>query len=84
MAGHPQRRGGVCWFRRRVPDALFAQMTLAELKAAAAWLERNRLAEHAHLLEDDPRYAWTVRQRTGWAPSVGRVPKAGARQKGQA
>ena len=61
-----------------------AQMTLAELEAAAAWLERNRLAEHVRLLEDDPRYAWTVRQRGEWTPPVGRVPKAGARQKGQA
>ena len=54
-----------------------AQMTLAELEAAAAWLERNRLAEHVGLLEDDPRYAWTLRQRGEWAPPVGRVPKPG-------
>ncbi|MBS0641365.1 MAG: restriction endonuclease subunit R, partial [Proteobacteria bacterium] len=50
-----------------------AQMTLAELEAAAGWLERNRLADHAHLLEGDPRYAWTVRQRGQWTPPVGRV-----------
>ena len=31
-----------------------AQTTLAKLEAAAAWLERNRLAEHAHLLGDGP------------------------------
>ncbi|MGI4959790.1 MAG: DEAD/DEAH box helicase, partial [Janthinobacterium lividum] len=40
-----------------------AQMTLPELEAAIGWLERNQLREHLHLLDDDPRYAWTVRQR---------------------
>ena len=49
-----------------------AQMTLAELEAAAAWLERNRLAEHVGLLQDDPRYAWSVQQRREWTPPVGR------------
>ena len=56
-----------------------AQMTLAELEAAAAWLERNRLAEHVGLLEDDPRYAWTLRQRGEWTPPVGK-PSREARQ----
>jgi hypothetical protein len=51
-----------------------SEMTLAELAAAVGWLERNRLAEHAHLVEGDPRYAWTARQRGGgWKPPVGRV-----------
>ena len=50
-----------------------AQMTLAELEAAIGWLERNRLAEHLHLLDDDPRYAWTARKREEWKPPVGRV-----------
>ena len=47
-------------------------MTLAELEAAIGWLERNRLAEHLHLLDDDPRYAWTARKRGDWTPPVGR------------
>ena len=51
-----------------------AQMTLAELEAAIGWLERNRLAEHLHLLDDDPRYAWTARKRGEWKPPVGRAP----------
>ena len=48
-----------------------ARMTLAELEAAIGWLERNRLAEHLHLLDDDPRYAWTARKRGDWTPPVG-------------
>ncbi|MDJ0390665.1 DEAD/DEAH box helicase family protein [Roseomonas sp. E05] len=49
-----------------------AQMTLAELQAAIGWMERNRLADHLHLLEDDARYAWSARQRSEWKPPVGR------------
>ena len=49
-----------------------AAMTLAELEAAAGWLERNRLSEHLHLLDGDGRYAWTARQRGEWTPPVGR------------
>ena len=56
-----------------------AQMTLAELEAAIGWLERNRLCDHLKLLDDDPRYAWTARQRDGWRPPVGR-PTREARQ----
>lgn len=49
-----------------------AEMSLAELAAAVGWLERNRLADHAHLLAGDTRYAWTARQRDGgWKPPVG-------------
>ncbi|MCK8784967.1 DEAD/DEAH box helicase family protein [Roseomonas sp. NAR14] len=51
-------------------------MTLAELEAAIGWLERNRLADHRHLLEGDPRYAWTVRQRGEWRPPAGRAGAA--------
>lgn len=40
-------------------------MTLAELEAALAWLERSRLSDHLHLLEGDARYAWSERQRRG-------------------
>jgi hypothetical protein len=45
-----------------------AQMTLAELEAALAWLERNRLSDHLSLLDGDSRYAWTAarRQRSAW------------------
>ncbi len=52
-----------------------ARMTLAELEAAIGWLERNRVSEHLHLLDDDPRYAWTARQRGEWRPPVGRPHK---------
>ncbi len=41
-----------------------AEMTLAELEAAVAWLERNRLSDHLHLLDGDMRYAWSARQRS--------------------
>ena len=58
-------------------------MTLAELEAAAAWLERNRLAEHVGLLDDDPRYAWSLRQRGEWTPPVGRKAKEPTRQMNQ-
>jgi hypothetical protein len=40
-----------------------AEMSLAELEAAIAWLERNRIADHLHLLQGDVKYAWTARQR---------------------
>ena len=49
-----------------------AQMTLAELEAAIGWLERNRLSDHLHLLDDDSRYAWATRRRGEWKPPVGR------------
>jgi hypothetical protein len=39
------------------------QMTLPELEAALTWLERNRLSDHLHHLEGDPRYAWTAARR---------------------
>jgi hypothetical protein len=57
-----------------------AQMTLPELEAALAWLERNRLFDHLHHLEGDPRYAWTAarRRRLVWSqlfphPVSGRI-----------
>src|SRR3954462_3957237 len=49
-----------------------AEMTLAELEAALAWLERNRLADFLHLLDGDARYAWEARQRAAWRPRTGR------------
>ena len=48
-----------------------AEMTLAELEAALAWLERHRLVDHLHVLEGDPRYAWQVRQRSVRRSSMG-------------
>lgn len=38
------------------------EMTIAELEAAIGWLERNRLADHLHLVRDDPRYAFRARR----------------------
>ncbi|TCZ53366.1 DEAD/DEAH box helicase [Roseicella aquatilis] len=48
---------------KRVMGKGRAEMSLAELEATLAWLERNRIADHLHLLEGDTRYGWTVRQR---------------------
>jgi superfamily II DNA or RNA helicase len=59
--------------KRRTGDKPRSQMTLQELEAAVSWLERNRLADHVNLLEGDPRYSWTVRQRREWTPPVGRT-----------
>lgn len=61
-------------------DKSRAQMTLAELEAAIGWLERNRLSDHLPLLEGDPRYAWTVRQRQDWRPPVGRPDRRRTRR----
>jgi superfamily II DNA or RNA helicase len=57
--------------KRRTGDKPRAQMSLQELESAVGWLERNRLADHASLLDGDPRYGWTVRPRVEWAPPVG-------------
>ena len=43
-----------------------AEMTVPELEAALSWLGRNRISDHAHLIEGDPRYAYTARRRAGW------------------
>ncbi|WP_279601732.1 DEAD/DEAH box helicase [Methylobacterium sp. J-072] len=46
-----------------------ATMTLPELEAALAWLERNRLSDHLDRLDGDARYAWSARRRRGrWQP----------------
>jgi len=50
-----------------------AEMTLSELEAAVSWMERHRLGDHIELLQGDPRYAWTARQRGEWVPPVGRM-----------
>ncbi len=41
--------------KRRTGNKPHAEMSLAELEAAASWLERNRLADHASAPEGDPR-----------------------------
>ena len=51
-----------------------AEMTLPELEVALGWLERNRLSGQLHVLDGDPRYAWTARKRGEWKPPVGRLP----------
>ncbi|MFT8244286.1 DEAD/DEAH box helicase [Roseomonas sp. BN140053] len=51
-----------------------AEMTLSELEAAVAWMERHRLSDHLHLLDGDHRYGWAARQRGNWQPPVGRRP----------
>ena len=57
-----------------------AEMGLAELEAAVAWLGRNRLRDHLALLDGDARYAWDAGRRSGaWTPPVGRTPKARGR-----
>src|SRR5688500_14580854 len=40
-----------------------ALRALGELEAAAAWLERNRISAHLHLLDGDPRFLWAERRR---------------------
>jgi hypothetical protein len=62
-----------------------AEMTMAELEACLGWLERHRLSEHVHLLEGDPRYAWTAarRRRSAWVKlGVGRGPEYGLQRPG--
>jgi hypothetical protein len=52
------------------------EMSVEELEAAMAWLGRNRLREHLHLLEGDHRFGWAARQRRDWRPPVGRRARA--------
>ncbi len=59
--------------KRCTGDKARAQMTTPELEAAIGWLERNRLSDHEAVLENDPRYAWTARQRREWSPPIGRT-----------
>ena len=73
-AGHYHRYNAA--LKRVSGNKSRAQMTLAELEAAIGWVERNRLSDHLHLLDDDPRYAWTARKRGEWKPPVGRDPRS--------
>lgn len=61
--------------KRALANKSRAEMSLSELEAAVGWLERNRLADHLHLLDGDARYAWTARQRGEWRPPVGRADR---------
>ena len=47
---------------KRVTGRGRGEMGAAELEAALGWLERNRIADHLHLLEGDARYAWDARR----------------------
>ncbi|MBB5695582.1 hypothetical protein FHS87_003641, partial [Roseomonas pecuniae] len=62
--------------KRVTGDKARARMTLEELEAALAWLGRNRLGDHLHLLDNDPRYAWSARKRGEWRPPTGRSGRA--------
>ncbi len=75
----PRRRGYHAYnaVLKRVLGKGRAEMALAELEAAVAWLGRNRLRDHLGLLDGDARYAWDAGRRSGeWTPPVGRTPKA--------
>ncbi len=48
---------------KRVMGKARGAMSLVELEATIAWLERNRIADHLHRLEGDGRFTWTARQR---------------------
>jgi hypothetical protein len=48
---------------KRVMGKGRAEMSLSELEATVAWLERNRIAEYLHVLEGDARFTWSARQR---------------------
>ena len=81
-AGRAGLRGGVSGaglyhrynaaLKRVTGNKTRAAMTLAELEAAVSWLGRNRLADHLHVLDGDPQYAWTARKRGEWTPPTGR------------
>ena len=54
-----------------------AAMTVAELEAVIGWLERNRLADYLHLLDNDPHYRFSANQRGHSIPPVARRSAAG-------
>ena len=68
---------------KRVMGKGRAVMSLAELEATVAWLERNRLSDHLHLLEGDAKYAWTARQRR-LDLGAGKRPKGAASKRSAA
>ena len=72
FAPHAQHRYNAVL--KRVTGRGRREMGPAELEAALAWLERNRLSDHLHLLAGDVRYAWEAR------PAEGRA-RAGSRRR---
>ncbi len=67
---------------KRVMGEARGAMSLAELEATVAWLERNRLADHLHRLEGDGRFTWTARQRRfAFAARERRQPRRRPRQR---
>ena len=60
---------------KRVTGRGRREMGPAELEAALAWLERNRLRDHFHLLDGDARYAWDARRAKARARSRARRSK---------
>ena len=61
---------------KRVTGRGRREMGPAELEAALAWLERNRLRDHLHLLAGDARYAWDARRAKAQARSRARRSEA--------
>ncbi len=59
--------------KRMMGNRSRAEMSLEDLEASIGWLERHRLGDHVNVLEGDPKYAWTERQRREWKPPVGRA-----------
>ena len=57
-----------------------AAMTVAELEAVIGWLERNRLADYLHLLDNDPRYRFSARRRGHAVRATTRRPSPGRHQ----
>src|SRR5215211_4505096 len=50
-----------------------------KLEQALAWLERDWLGDHLHLLVDDVGYAREARRRLAWWPHAGRGGQGPAR-----
>ena len=61
---------------KRVTGRGRAEMGAPELEAALAWLERNRLGDHLHLLDGDARYAWDARREKARARARARRAKS--------
>ncbi len=49
-----------------------AEMTLSELEAVVGWLERNRLSDHLHVLENDQQYHHSAARRGHRTPRTAR------------
>jgi superfamily II DNA or RNA helicase len=49
-----------------------AEMTLSELEAVISWLERHRLSDYLHVLEEDQHYRFSAARRGHAIPRTGR------------